>query len=335
MKTSQQKQAIEFVYTVKQRFVAQPSKFDEFARILSELISSTGVKDLDFLVSKLKNLFTDDHQDLLLALNNFLPRNMKVVEKKESCDDNKYSWLLSDSDNEFFNKIRDRCIEKNDKSFSVLIKFCELIASCHDKRITVREVDAEFSDLFKDDPDLYIQCTELLADMWETSNEESGLDYSGFGFLNKRRKVVRRRSLFDKTMAVKEFYLYEMELGFSRIENTIVKLDQDPERFGECLTVHDKRCIVELYKGSDSDYTFKGEDLVEILQSCDPVRRIQARDVVLERLRKKMMLLEEQKLRLDHVWREIFEDIREKGAVYCHREFLDQMTEVSKNNYSD
>ncbi|KAL8127261.1 hypothetical protein AgCh_014248 [Apium graveolens] len=263
----------------------EPSKFDEFARILSEFSSSTNVKDGDMLISKLKNLFVDDHRDLLLALNNFLPRNIMVVEKKDDTkfsDNNKCSWLLSDSGNEFFNKICDCCIEKNDKSFSVLIKFCELIVSCHEKRITVREVDLELRDLFDGDPDLYIECTHLLADLWEMDDEEPGLDYSGFGFLNKRRE----------------------------------------------------KCIVELYKGSYSDYTYKGEDLVEILRN-DPVRRIIARDVLVERMRQKRMQLEERKLCLDHVWRKIFEDIREKGAVCRHCGFLDQLTEVSKNNYSD
>ncbi|XP_074345690.1 uncharacterized protein LOC141684555 [Apium graveolens] len=335
MKTTIQQAAVNFVYIVKQRFVAEPFKFNEFACILSKFCTNTAVKHADLL--KLKNLFVDD-RDLLTSLDDFLPKHLMGVEKKDdpkcSDHDNKCSWLLSDSGNEFFNKIRDRCIEKNDTTFSVLIKFCKLIVSCHDKIITVREVDLELRDLFDADPDLYIECTRLLADLLETSDEEFGLDYSGFGFLNKRRKVVRKRSLFDKTMAVKEFYLYEMELAFSRINNTIMKLDQDSESFGEGLSVHDKKCIGELYKGSHPDYVYKGEDLVEILQS-DPVRRLVARDIVLQRLRQKRMQLEERKLSLDHVWREIFEDIREKGAVCRHRGFLDQLTEVSKNNYYD
>ncbi|WOH05519.1 hypothetical protein DCAR_0624936 [Daucus carota subsp. sativus] len=320
--------AIEFVHIVKQRFVDQPSKYSQFASILSALNSSNKMQDGGFLVSKLKDLFVDGHQDLLLALDEFLPKDM-VFEQKD--DDDKYSWLLRDWKNQFFNKIRNRCIEKDDKSFSVLIKFCEVIVSCDDKRMTAKEADLEFQVLFKDDVDLYIECTQVLAKLWEDqSNEEPGLDYSSVGFVDKMPKVARKRTLYDETRAAKEFYMYEMGLAMGRIESTMKKLDGDPETFGECFSVHDSRCILKLYKGRDPDYTY-GEELLEILRS-DPHRCILARGVVQQRLRQKMAHLMGEKLRLDQAWKEIFEDIREKGVVWRHRGFLEQMREFSRSN---
>lgn len=328
------KSAVDFIFIVKQRLVT--SKFNEFAKILSDLCSKKSFNGFDDdLISKLKNIFDDeDHEDLLFGLNQFLPRNHETCTlqkdddppKKKSCK-RKYSWLLTKSPSEFFDKIRDRCIEKNDDDFSVLMKFSELIVLYHDKKITASQVDFVCRDLFKDDPDLYVESTSVIG---QSLKKEYG---SGLECSDKRRKTVKHKwTLYDRIVSAKESYLYEMDMSFSRIESTIKKLEmEDPERFEENFTVHDLKCIVELYKDSDSGF---GEEVVEILQ-CDPVGRIVARVVVLERLRQKKIQLEEQKLRLNKAWEEIFEDVRKKGVVCRHLEFFEKMKGISKDNYGD
>lgn len=312
MKSVQEHKAIEFFFLVKQRFVNQPSQFDDFVKLIT---SSNRTQ----LISQLKTLFVD-HPDLLLGFNQFLPRNYDDMEdqppKKKRCTGIR-TWFLRDSPSDLFDKIRDRCLDKNDDEFRVLFDFSKTVLSYHENKITFYEADMIFKNLFKDDPDLFVESNRVLAQSLPTPAKNSGsLGEGGSGDVEC--------SLYEETLDVKEFYLFEMDMVFSRLDSTIKKLEKDPES----LTVLDDKCIKRFYSEDGDDGL--GEDMIRILQS-DPVGRLVARVVVREKLRQKVTQLKEQKNQLDKVWNEIFEDIREKGCVHRHRDFL-QRTKKSSNN---
>ncbi|KAL1833160.1 hypothetical protein DCAR_0103225 [Daucus carota subsp. sativus] len=360
-----QQEAIDFVYVVKRRFTNQPSKFNEFAQVLASLKLQ---QDHTRLISKLNSLFADDHPDLLHALQLFLPNTSEfsAANNNENDDDDDHvirdedhppskrlctadkSWFLCESSSELFDRIRDRCVEKNDVAFRVLIEFTESVLAYYEKRISYCQVDQICKDLFRDDPDLFIESNRVISQsvkkcdekkrlgLWGNSEKDKlGEKYESLSNGEKKDKSSDKgyNSLYEATMDVKEFYLFEMDLAFSRVDSTIEKLEKNVDNLEECLTVLDFKCIRKLYNDFDDDRDGGfGEAMVEILKS-DSVARVQGRVVVLQRLRQKKMQLEEQKLRLDKIWNEIFEDIMKQGRVCRHREFLRRTKEASINGY--
>ncbi|KAK1350663.1 hypothetical protein POM88_054612 [Heracleum sosnowskyi] len=324
MKSLEQK-AIQFISLVKQTFIDQPSKFQEFSNLITNPKSHN-------LISKLKTLFAD-HQDLIFGLKDFLPKQIDadhddddddgVIEppKKKPCTGIR-TWFLRDSPSELFDKIRDRCIEKSDHEFRVLFNFSKTFLSYHENKINFYEADVIFKSLFKDDPDLFLESNRVLAQSLHESREKPDLSWTDEGIVEC--------SLFEETMDAKEFYLFEMDMAFSRLESVIKKLDKDPQSLEESFTVLDVKCIKKLYTEDGDDGL--GDEMIRILQ-FDLVGRIVARVVVLDRLRQKKTQLKEQKLGLDKVWNEIFEDIGEKGRVHRHRAFLQRTKRASNNGF--
>lgn len=69
-------QAEVFTDLVEKRFAEQPEKFDKFLKTLNDLRSSTGDRTCGVL--ELKKVFVN-HQDLLILLNNFLPKAYHTI----------------------------------------------------------------------------------------------------------------------------------------------------------------------------------------------------------------------------------------------------------------